>query len=1026
MPGLQEIRFMSTMKVKIIWTVALSLSCLKGIVTAVKADVKLPGGVNVWNGSCALLPCLYSPGKPAYSSFIWYHNAWYDESIKEYIGAVVYSSSNASAVDSLFAHRVLYMGKDNAQNCTIMLTNLTKEHQGWYSVRLRGERKWMSNNVTVSVSDIGPTLSIGDIPEMRESQRVTLKCSISFYCPYYDINLFWSGDVNGTSKNASKWDTSSLSTTVSFTFQPSWRDDKKNLTCALHRRDGEENRTIQLNVKHAPKNVQILPNNQSTIQIRKPESITLQCLIESSNPQVSQITWYKGNVMYVNTNSDQINVSAAGKYHCQAKNAVGESSSEQVEVIVLYAPEKTEIRKRLGNLKEGSSVTLTCSANSYPPVSRYVWYKDGEECYNHTSKDYTISNIRAHHSGSYKCLAINDIGEKESNPLQVDVQYAPKNVQIFPNNQSLIKIVKPKSTTLQCSAESSNPKVSQFIWYKDNSSLNDRRNPKIEVTTSGKYSCDAKNAVGTTRSKQVEVVVLYAPENTKIRKPLGNLIEGSSVTLTCSADSYPPVSLYIWYKDGEECYNDTSKDYTIANIREHHSGSYKCLASNDIGEKESNPIKVDVQYPPKSPMLVLEPDNTTFLEGQAVTFTCVVNRSNPAVRSYTWYKNNKVLPTYTSVYIKTLSADDAGMYACKAENGITGASISPNTPIEIYYAPKGVSIQITGLPVKEGDAMQLQCLAKKSNPLPTTYEWYKNGFLQLNSSTEAVTITTTWTHSGLYSCKAKNAIGSMSSQTTIVDVHYGPKNVTLSLDPGSHLSEFMKVKMTCLAKANPQRLTYVWYRNNVFLYRSHYSFVLPSVQMDDAGEYHCVAEHGISNEKSNKVYLHVSYSTTTIGKFASIAISLFILIMIIILVVRFRSRIQKLCSRKPTEDISDSSFFVLKKSHNQALDNGGQQTPSTHSSTEQVNYATVKCPASTRRQTDQSSIAPNDPDITTIYSVVRKPCKAEYENIALEHKADEDSQDDIHYSVITNLNQKPSDSERGRDPEVEYAMLRHT
>ncbi|XP_068097627.1 B-cell receptor CD22-like isoform X3 [Hyperolius riggenbachi] len=766
MPGLQEIRFMSTMKVKIIWTVALSLSCLKGIVTAVKADVKLPGGVNVWNGSCALLPCLYSPGKPAYSSFIWYHNAWYDESIKEYIGAVVYSSSNASAVDSLFAHRVLYMGKDNAQNCTIMLTNLTKEHQGWYSVRLRGERKWMSNNVTVSVSDIGPTLSIGDIPEMRESQRVTLKCSISFYCPYYDINLFWSGDVNGTSKNASKWDTSSLSTTVSFTFQPSWRDDKKNLTCALHRRDGEENRTIQLNVKHAPKNVQILPNNQSTIQIRKPESITLQCLIESSNPQVSQITWYKGNVMYVNTNSDQINVSAAGKYHCQAKNAVGESSSEQVEVIVLY--------------------------------------------------------------------------------------------------------------------------------------------------------------------------------------------------------------------------------------------------------------------PPKSPMLVLEPDNTTFLEGQAVTFTCVVNRSNPAVRSYTWYKNNKVLPTYTSVYIKTLSADDAGMYACKAENGITGASISPNTPIEIYYAPKGVSIQITGLPVKEGDAMQLQCLAKKSNPLPTTYEWYKNGFLQLNSSTEAVTITTTWTHSGLYSCKAKNAIGSMSSQTTIVDVHYGPKNVTLSLDPGSHLSEFMKVKMTCLAKANPQRLTYVWYRNNVFLYRSHYSFVLPSVQMDDAGEYHCVAEHGISNEKSNKVYLHVSYSTTTIGKFASIAISLFILIMIIILVVRFRSRIQKLCSRKPTEDISDSSFFVLKKSHNQALDNGGQQTPSTHSSTEQVNYATVKCPASTRRQTDQSSIAPNDPDITTIYSVVRKPCKAEYENIALEHKADEDSQDDIHYSVITNLNQKPSDSERGRDPEVEYAMLRHT
>ncbi len=66
--------------------------------------------------------------------------------------------------------------------------------------------------------------------------------------------------------------------------------------------------------------------------------------------------------------------------------------------------------------------------------------------------------------------------------------------------------------------------------------------------------------------------------------PSGEIVEGDSVTLTCSSDSNPPAEI-TWFKGGETV--GSGRIYNISNISSDHSGEYKCRYSNKHGEKYS-------------------------------------------------------------------------------------------------------------------------------------------------------------------------------------------------------------------------------------------------------------------------------------------------------------------------------------------------------------------------------------------------------------------------------------------------------
>jgi hypothetical protein len=100
--------------------------------------------------------------------------------------------------------------------------------------------------------------------------------------------------------------------------------------------------------------------------------------------------------------------------------------------------------------------------------------------------------------------------------------------------------------------------------------------------------------------------LLDGPKNTSVSvSPSGGIVEGSSVTLTCSSDANPPVQIYIWYKTNgaETSMRHSGWSYRITNIIPEDRGEYYCLAVNEVGCKRSKlvPLKVLCKYCRSSP-----------------------------------------------------------------------------------------------------------------------------------------------------------------------------------------------------------------------------------------------------------------------------------------------------------------------------------------------------------------------------------------------------------------------------------------
>ncbi|XP_037399210.1 B-cell receptor CD22-like [Pygocentrus nattereri] len=128
-----------------------------------------------------------------------------------------------------------------------------------------------------------------------------------------------------------------------------------------------------------------------------------------------------------------------------------------------------------------------------------------------------------------------------------------------------------------------------FIWYKNGHPLTTKtiKNNQLHLQTvssedAGSYSC----AVGGSqhlRSTAHSLRVRYPPKNVSVSiSPSGEIVEGSSVTLTCSSDGNPPVKNYIWFKEGGTSPVGSGHS-SIINITADHTGLYYCEAQNDHG-----------------------------------------------------------------------------------------------------------------------------------------------------------------------------------------------------------------------------------------------------------------------------------------------------------------------------------------------------------------------------------------------------------------------------------------------------------
>ncbi|XP_069386262.1 B-cell receptor CD22-like isoform X3 [Paralichthys olivaceus] len=240
-----------------------------------------------------------------------------------------------------------------------------------------------------------------------------------------------------------------------------------------------------------------------------------------------------------------------------------------------------------GDMMKDSSVSLTCSSDANPPPA-YAWYKNNQTLFN-TGAQLVFSSIQFSDSGEFYCTAENELWKTASKHVVINVKYAPQSssVSVSPSGE----IMEGSSVTLTCSSDA-NP-AAEHTWYKEDRTLLQGpegvyRLSSISSGDSGVYSCKSENQYGQINSTSLHLDVQYAPKVPSVSvSPSGEIMEGSSVTLTCSSDANPAAQ-HTWYKEDEDSPRASGQNFTITNITAEHGGNYRCEAQNRRGRSDAS------------------------------------------------------------------------------------------------------------------------------------------------------------------------------------------------------------------------------------------------------------------------------------------------------------------------------------------------------------------------------------------------------------------------------------------------------
>ncbi|XP_073698611.1 B-cell receptor CD22-like [Garra rufa] len=552
--------------------------------------------------------------------------------------------------DPEYSQRLQYLG-DNQQNCTIRLSHVTLKDSHKYYFRFitdKPDGTWLGKpGVSLTVTD----LQVESPERVTEGDSVRLTCKSS--CTLTDRATFiW---YRNSQPLTERRDTNNQ-----LLLQSVRREDAGRYSCALH---GHTyiSPDVHLNVRYPPKSVSVSISPSG--EIVEGDSVTLICSSDSNPP--AEISWFKGGT-FVGSGRiysiSKISSDHSGEYKCKSRNKHGEKYSDAVALNILYPPRSISVSiSPSGEIVEGDSVTLNCSSDANPPAE-ISWFNGRKSV--GSRGIYSISKISSDHSGEYKCRAMNKHGEKDSDAVMLDVMYPPRNVVVSIAGSG--EIVEGDSVTLICSSDS-NPPALNYSWFKENQSSAVGSGQSFSALQSGRFYCEAHNRHGSQRSDAVTVtvkvvgrmlqyavggvigglggfilifiIVLLIPSKERL-----GVVEGDSVTLICSSDSYPPAEI-SWFKGGT--FVGSGRIYSISKISSDHSGEYKCKSINEHGEKYSDARNVSVK-----------------IKGYSVTLICSSD-SNPPALNFSWFKENESSAVGSG---QSFSALQSGRFYCEAHN----------------------------------------------------------------------------------------------------------------------------------------------------------------------------------------------------------------------------------------------------------------------------------------------------------------------------------------------------------------------
>ncbi|XP_026215370.1 titin-like [Anabas testudineus] len=708
--------------------------------------------VLVWRFSSTKvwLKCYSSCRLPDHSSYIWYKNG---EKINE-------------NQEEISQHSLYYIGDS-------------------YSCALRGHEDFPSPSVCVRDENCNRVIYTDRSICVSKGSSVNISCT---YNSYYEVtSKFWFRPERGPQwKNPSQ--SEDLLTDSQYTGRVQVLETERGRS-TLRITDLRETDSAQYQFTFRTWSFEwgsSLPGTTLTVtdpdlQVLRSYSTNarLMCYSSCRLPDHSSYIWYK-NGEKINENQEEISFYSSyyvtDSYSCALRGhedfpspsvcVDGENCNR-----VIYTDRSICVSK-------GSSVDISCTYNSYYKVTSKFWFRPerGPQWKNPSQSEDLLTDSQ--YTGRVQVLEtergrstlrITDLRETDSAQYQFtfrtsDFEWGSSlpgtTLTVTALQVHVITLTVHQSYTeaeLQCHSSCSSVARLSYVWFKNGQKVMKEDALYKDSFYPGDVICCALK--GHENHCSPSVYALKVPSVSV--SPQSEIMEGSSVTLTCNSDAQSAVN-YTWYKKNQTLLNKEPQ-LVFSSIQSSDSGEFYCSAENELGKKTSPYININVKHGPKNSNISVSPSE--IVEGSSVTLTCSSD-ANPAA-NYTWYKGNQTIHHGPEgiYHFTSISSADTGTYFCKSENQY-GDKIS-STSINVQYRPNLPSVSLSPSEIVEGSSVTLTC-SSDANPA-ANYTWYKENEESPKASGPIFTITDIrHEHSGNYYCEAWNTRGRHNSTLSVI------------------------------------------------------------------------------------------------------------------------------------------------------------------------------------------------------------------------------------------------------------------
>ncbi|XP_074539386.1 carcinoembryonic antigen-related cell adhesion molecule 1 [Halichoeres trimaculatus] len=561
----------------------------------------------------------------------------------------------------------------------------------------------------------------------------------------------------------------------------------------------------------------------------------------------------------------------SGNYTCQSFNnkTLRNDTSMQLSVSVLERVTDVEVIANSTDVVEGSSVSLSCSVSSGSSLS-FLWMNHSSELtasdrvqFSDGNSTLTITPVNRYDQGPFRCHASNPVSYGISDPFDLTVSYGPENtnLSVSPLQEHYAA---GSDISLFCSADSRPDAL--FTWFLNGDQLpgsgSELKLTNMEERQSGDYTCQSFNekTLRNDTSMQISLSVLELVSGVEVNANSIDVVEGSSVSLSCSVSSGSALS-FLWMNHSSELtasdrvqLSDGNSTLTITPVNRYDQGPFRCHASNPVSYGISDPFDLTVSYGPENTNLSVSPLQEHYAAGSNISLFCSAD-SRPDAH-FTWFLNGDQLPgSGSELKLTNVKERQSGDYTCQSFNE---KSLRSDTSMELTVSVleriSGASVTPSADQAIEGNSLSLTCDAAGS---VFTREWMKDGLdltladhMTFHEGNRVLSFKHLQkTDRGEYSCEISNPISSMEAKHNLV-VNYGPENVLIRGLTETLFGDI--ITLTCSAESVPPA-TYTWSLNGTEVHDAAV-YTKRFAEFSDSGTYTCDARNNITGRSQSVLH----------------------------------------------------------------------------------------------------------------------------------------------------------------------------